>query len=206
MTSIEPDQPHLDSGEWSRLIERLETPVILVVISSWMGEQLRRECAAEDIWQETLAMAWRDRAAHRWRGLRAFRSWLLGIAKHRITDTVDRMNAKKRGGGRLPRSFQEMATDRDSSVSDVLPPRSTTPSRVASDGERAQILAESLDALPTELAAVVRLRLFEELPMREVAERVGIGLTTANERFFRGAALYQGEVLRRFGSSVHLLS
>lgn len=202
MATTQQDQPHLDAREWTRLVERLEMPVVLVVISSWMGERLRRECTAEDVWQDTLAMAWRDRASHRWRGLRAFRSWLLGIARNRIHDSIDRMDAQKRGGGRRPSSLAAMTAESDSSVSDVLPPQTTTPSRVASELERARILQEALATLPAELETVVRLRLFEELSMREVAERAGIGLTTANERFFRGAALYQLELERRLGASV----
>lgn len=197
MTSLEPDAPHLDPAQWTRLVERLETPVILVVISSWMGERLRRDCTAEDIWQDTLVMAWRDRQSHAWVNLRAFRAWLLGIAKHRIHDALDRMNAQKRNAGRAPESlFQD-----DRSAGANLPPQTTTPSRIASDLERAEIVRQALDALPQAYAEIVRLRLFEELPMREVAARAGVGLTTANERFFRGAALYQLELERRLGST-----
>jgi RNA polymerase sigma-70 factor (ECF subfamily) len=192
------DAPHLDPGQWSRLIERLETPVILVVISSWMGGRLRRDCTAEDIWQETLAMAWRDRRSHGWVDLRTFRAWLLGIAKNRIHDAIDRMNALKRNRGRLPESLH---ADDNRSASELLPPQTTTPSRIASDLERARIIEEALQALPAPYAEAVRLRLFEELPMREVAARLGVGLTTANERFFRGAALYQLELQRRLGST-----
>lgn len=194
-------QPHLDPREWSRLIERLEMPVVLVVISSWMGERLRRECTAEDIWQESLAMAWRDRAAHRWQGLRTFRGWLLGIARNRIHDAVDRMDAKKRGGGRRTSSLAALCERRDASVSDLLPPATTTPSRAAAAAERAEMLRAALATLPPEYETVVRLRLFEELPMREVAARAGVSLTTATQRFFRGAALYRLELQRRLGQS-----
>lgn len=199
MTSPPADQPHLDHAEWSRLIDRLETPVILVVLSSWMGDVLRGHCTPEDIWQDTLAMAWRDRSSHRWSNLRAFRAWLLGIAKHRIHDTLDRMNAQKRNRGRQPTSLE---ADRERLGPDHDPPRTTTPSRLASAQERADILREALEALPEKYRDVVRLRLMEELTMREVAERVGIGLTTANERFFRGSELYQLELERRLGPSV----
>lgn len=174
-------------------------PVILAVISSWMGDRLRLEWAAEDIWQETLVMAWRDRASHSWSSLRAFRAWLLGIARHRIHDALDHMNAQKRNSGRVPASLD---ADRERRGSRGDPSRHTTPSRVASAQERARIIEEALQTLPEQLRQVVQLRLLEELPMREVAERAGIGRTTANERFFRGAALYQQELERRLGRSV----
>ena len=161
---------------------------------------MQREYSVEDVWQETLAMAWRDRASHEWRGMKAFRAWLLGIARNRVHDLAEYVNAQKRGGGHGPTSFSALVSD-DGSVSEMLPPGTTTPSRIASGRESAQVMVEALAALPAELEVVVRLRLFEELPMREVASRVGIGLTTATERFFRGASLYQAELERRLGSS-----
>ncbi len=173
--------------------------MILVVVSSWMGEKLHSHCTAEDIWQEALVMAWRDRANHTWTNLRAFRAWLLGIARNRIHDTLDRMNAQKRNSGQQPHSLE---ADRERLGPDHDPPRTTTPSRMASAQERARILQEALDAVPEKYRDVVRLRLMEELPMREVAERAGIGLTTAHERFLRGSELYQLELERRLGSSI----
>ena len=64
------------------------------------------------------------------------------------------------------------------------------------------MIEEALRELPPKLEEVVRLRLFEELPMRVVAERLGISRSTATERFFRGTALYQSCLERRLGSSL----
>ncbi len=191
--------PHRDPAEWGRLVDRLEIPVILVAISGAMGHRLKQELTPEDIWQETLAMAWRDRDAHEWRGLRGFRAWLLGIAKNRILDAADYMGAQKRGGNDRTDRFSAILASGDGSIGAHLPPGSTTPSRIAGNRERAVAMEEALGELPEKLGGVVRLRLFEELPMRVVAERLGIGLTTANERFFRGASLYQSCLERRLG-------
>ena len=49
----------------------------------------------------------------------------------------------------------------------------------------------ALRSLPPELEQVVRLRLFEQLPMRSVVERLGIPLSTAKKAAFRGVALYR---------------
>jgi RNA polymerase sigma factor (sigma-70 family) len=194
-------QPHRDPAQWSRLVDRLEIPVILVVISGAMSSRLKQELTTEDIWQETLVMAWRDRNAHEWRGLRGFRAWLLGIAKNRIRDTAEYLGAQKRGGDDRTDRFSAILASGDGSIGAHLPPGSTTPSRIAGDRERARAMEEALTELPEKLAGVVRLRIFEELPMRKVAERLGIGLTTANERFFHGASLYQTFLKRRLGSS-----
>ncbi|MBK8980039.1 MAG: sigma-70 family RNA polymerase sigma factor [Planctomycetes bacterium] len=207
MTSPQPEQPHLDASEWSRLIERIDPSVILVVIRSWMGRRLLTDCSAEDIWQDALAMAWRDRRAHDWRGLRAFRAWLLGIVRNRIRDRVDHVGAQKRGSGDRGRSLAAMATDVDGrpgapgSVSDLLPPRTTTPSRVASASEQAAILQQALAAVPEDCRDVVRLRLFEELSINDVATQLGIARATAYDRLLRGAQRYQQELERRLGMS-----
>ncbi len=192
-------QPHRDPAQWGRLVDSLEIPVILVAISGAMGNRLKQELTPEDIWQETLAMAWRDRDAHEWRGLRGFRAWLLGIAKNRILDAADYMGAQKRGGNDRTDRFSAILASGDGSIGAHLPPGSTTPSRIAGNRERAVAMEEALGELPEKLGGVVRLRLFEELPMRVVAERLGIGLTTANERFFHGASLYQSCLERRLG-------
>jgi DNA-directed RNA polymerase specialized sigma24 family protein len=46
-----------------------------------MGELARQNYDPEDVWHETLLMAWRDRNAFEWRGLSSFRRWLLEIAR-----------------------------------------------------------------------------------------------------------------------------
>ena len=58
-------------------------------------------------------------------------------------------------------------------------------------------MREALAELPRELAKVVELRLFEELPMKEVAARLGIGLTTAKERLLDGAERFRVLLTRR---------
>ncbi len=171
----------------------------MVAISSWMSSRLLQNFTAEDIWQETLYMAWRDRESHEWHGLRSYRAWLLAIAKNRIRDAADRINAQKRGGDRQVDNFSLLQARHDASVSSLLPPGSTTPSRVASQRERAEAMDESLRSLPSELEKVVRLCLIEELPMRLVAERVGVSMTTAKRRLFRGAALYRSNLQRLLG-------
>ncbi|MHC4516119.1 MAG: hypothetical protein ACYS5W_20805, partial [Planctomycetota bacterium] len=44
--------PHQNPAQWGQLIDALEIPVILVVISASMSSRLKQEFTAEDIWQE----------------------------------------------------------------------------------------------------------------------------------------------------------
>ncbi len=165
-----------------------------------MGRHLKQQLGPEDIWQETLCMAWRDREQHDWQGLRSYRAWLLGIAKNRIRHAAVWMNAKKRGGDRKVDSFSTLVASGDGSVSALLPPGSTTPSRVAVHAERVAVMEAALCSLPTELERVVRLRLFEQLTMSSVAEQLGIPLPTAKKRLVRGLELYRAKLKESLSS------
>ncbi len=191
-----PNHPHRDPATWGQLIESLDPKVLLVVINSWMSPFLKRECSAEDILQETLMMAWRDRDKHTWQGARSYRAWLLGIAKNRIRVTVRDRKTLKRGGNQPIKRFSGLLQDSQMSLSGILPAGSTTPSRVAVQLEQVAAMEEALADLPAEYEAVVRMRYFEDQPIRKVAQILGIGLTTAKDRFFLGARLYR-ELLRR---------
>src|SRR5262245_58117053 len=72
---------------------------LLVVIESRMGRFLRERTSAEDILQDALLCAWRDRRECEWRGAKSFRSWLLSIIDNRLRDAMDYERAGKRGGG-----------------------------------------------------------------------------------------------------------
>lgn len=182
--------PHKDPAQWDALIEAIGSPAILVVIASQLGDRLKRAITAEDVLQETLAMAWRDRDQHEWNGYRPYRGWLLGIARNVIHNAADWYAAKKRGGEEQVDTFSFL-TGSEGGLSSILPAGSTTPSRIAAALEEAAMMQEVLDELPKDLRDVVHLRLFEDLTMREVAERLGIGLTTAKERLFRGSSIYR---------------
>ena len=82
------------------------------------------------------------------------------------------------------------------------PVGSTTPSRVALHGENARQMHEALAALPSEFREVLRLRLFEELPLREVADYLGISMSTARRRLLSGAKEYRKELEGVFASWV----
>src|SRR5262249_52719375 len=150
------------------------------VIRSLLGNKLLGAVSAEDIWQETLWLSWRDREQHEWRGLSTFRGWLLSIARNRVRDAGRNLGRQKRGGDHATAPFSELAGAE--SVSGLLPPGSTTPSRIAGHRERAVAMEQALAALEPELRTIVQQRLFEEVPMRDIAEQQGLPLSTAKER------------------------
>ncbi|MBK9385526.1 MAG: sigma-70 family RNA polymerase sigma factor [Planctomycetes bacterium] len=186
------------SEQWNRLIESVGPAAMLLVVRARMSPAMLARLAPEDVWQETLLHAWRDRTQCTWQGLPAFRRWLISILEHRLLDLAEAAERKKRGGGAQPLSLDARAAPAEaSSLGFAGPIASTTPSRVAMDREAATAIAEALQELPEELREVVRLRLIEDLSMPEVAERTGLGLSAAQHRFRKGAESYQRALARR---------
>ncbi|MEM7204365.1 MAG: RNA polymerase sigma factor [Planctomycetota bacterium] len=187
----EPRAPHLDPDAWSRLVAGLEPLRVQVLLRSWMGPKLLAHVAVEDLWQETLLHCWRDRAAHHWRDVAAFRRWVLGVARHRVADTRDRIFAAKRGSGRAAETLADVE----------LPPASTTPSRLVVRMETVRAMESALAELPEEQRGIVRESLLGERPMPEIASELGVSLGAAWYRFRTGIASYAAKLERVLGES-----
>lgn len=197
MSALPPnDQPHRNAALWNELIAALDQDAMIALIGSWMGRELSSQVAPEDVWQETLAMAWRDRTAHDWRGLPSFRAWLRGIAQNRIKDTVERLSAQKRGGGHR---IDSISGDSRRSEDGILPPVTTTPSREAGRHERARVLREAIDSLSDEYRDLVRMCLFEEMSVPAAAKLLGVAESTAYRRLMAGASLLRAKVQSALG-------
>ena len=177
-------------GAWDQVIEAAGPASILAVIELRMSPALRHRHTAEDIFQEALLHAWRDRGQHEWRGARSFRNWLLSIIDHRIRDLADKAGAQKRGGGVQLVEFSRLRGSAGGSQW-PLPWDSTTPSRVAVYREQADAIRAALVSLPDDVRDVVRLRLLEQLSVEEIAERLNLGASAVRHRFRKGAELYQ---------------
>ena len=181
---------HLDPVSWDQLIEGIGPASCIVVLDSWMGREVSSQVSPEDIWQEALWLAWRDREQHEWRGVRPYRAWILEIGLNRIRGHARRSSALKRGGGARPALFSEMGVEEGETLGSLLPHGSTTPSRVAHTNERAQRMREALRQLPDEQAELLRKHLFEERDMTDVAEELGLGLSAAWYRFRQASEVY----------------
>ena len=176
---------------WERLIESVKPATLLLVIEQRMGAGLKDAQAAEDILQEALMHAWRDRQRFDWRGVGSFRAWLLAIIDHRIQDAADRSSAMKRAGGVQVAPFSALrSTGATTSAESGFPAGSTTPSRIAAYREQAQVMRLALDGLPEELREIVGLRIFEQRPLDEIAARLDLGVEAVRHRFRKGSELY----------------
>jgi len=181
---------------WRRVIDSANPATLLLIIESRLGIAAK-ECASEDILQETLIRAWQARSSLQWQGYRAFRSRLLTIADRCIADARERHFTEKRGGGKIV----SLNCGASSSAPGIDPPGSTTPSRVARYREEAQIIRAAISDLPEDVRDVIRLRLLEQLTMHDVATRLELPLSTVQHRIRRGAALYQTRLRALLASS-----
>lgn len=177
---------------WNRLIESVKPASLLLVIERRMSSGLKGVQTPEDLLQDALLHAWRDRHQFEWRGLGSFRSWLLGIIDHRIHDAADRCSAQKRDAGGPVVAFSALggAGATTTSAESGFPASSTTPSRLASYREQAEVMRRALDGLPEEFREIVGLRLFEQRPLEEIAARLGVGVEGVRHRFRNGSELY----------------
>jgi RNA polymerase sigma-70 factor (ECF subfamily) len=182
--------------DWETLIDSAGPASLLVIIDGRMSAALRRTTTPEDILQDALLHAWRDRDKFQWRGLRAFRSWLLSIIDHRIQYAADQLSAQKRGGGAAPVSLAagNSPFGGTTAAEQRIPAGSTTPSRAAIFREQAAAMQAALESLPPEQREVVRLRLFEQLTLEEIAQRLDVTVPAVRHRFGRGAEHYQREL------------
>ena len=194
-----------DPLAWDRLIEALGPASMIAAIAASTDAATRTRIPPEDLWQETLLLAWRNRAEFVWQGLTSFRRWLLQIAANRLRNWIEHDAAAKRGGGPTT-SLSVLASTQGGSASCYAGPiATTTPSRVASDAEQAGILHEALASLPDDLREVVRLRLFEGLLIEDVAQRLALGESAVRHRLRKGAELFEHRLRQRgAGSSATL--
>ena len=175
-----------DPLAWERLIESSGPAAMIVRIRMRMGPALLARLAPEDLWQDTLLHAWRDRERHEWKGASAFKGWLLAIAENRIRDALDREGAAKRGALNDP--------VQGSTPMEEWARTSSTPSRHAVHCEEATVLWEALQGLPEELREVVRLRLFEGVPPPDIARELGIGLAAVKHRLRKGSETFRARL------------
>ncbi len=170
---------------WRSQIEGANCASLLVVIGARIGPALRGQLQPEDILQESLLQAWRDRGRAQFQSARAFRSWLLTIIDHRIRDAAERAATLKRGGAggvAAPTGLKPL---------EVEPSGSTTPSRVAAYREHAAVMAVALQEVPPESREVVHLRLFHQFTLQQISEQLGLSLAVVRARLRRGAEVYR---------------
>lgn len=181
------------SQDWAELCEAIHPPSLLALIEIRMSPALSQAQSAEDILQEVLFQAWRDRLKIEWRGIRSFRAWVVKAIENRTKDAADKCLAQKRGGRHRTFEFSSLGTG-DSSSGFPGPDSSTTPSRSARRREQARAIREALETLPSDLSTIVRFRLLEQKTAEVVAEELGLSVSAVHRRFRKGLEMYSRQL------------
>ena len=163
-----------DTDALARYCEDQRRP-LTAFIDRRVGAALRRKVEPEDLFQEVVVEAVRALPSSP-PGDRDLFGWLCQIAEHRIIDAHRfHFEAQKRDAGREV-SLQGAATPAGSSEAGLihlLALSMTTPSQAFSRNVREQRMYEALASLPEDQREALRLRYIENLPSKQIAEKLG---------------------------------
>lgn len=164
-----------DEAAWFELWETFG-PVIRAQLMKWGKGRVGVE-TVRDLSQETLAAL--SNSIDRFdpsRGAR-FSTWLLAIAKHVLGDEIDRRMAVKRGGGKSKAAFDEswMVASTLPSVDEAYE------AAVFRAKVEAAIRAVEKECDFTDFS-IYRMRVFDGLPGKDVAEAIGVSEPTISRR------------------------
>ena len=147
---------------------------------------------AEDVVSQVFYQAFRD--FERYDGLHAPGAWLQGIARHRIQDALRRKGRRDA----LNRVVQEV------SGLEIAEPNleSTSAPEFALEKEETQRAVEwVLSALPPEYEQILRLHYVEDLPVKEISEKLGLTFKTAEARLLRSREAFRSAYRRLLPAS-----
>jgi RNA polymerase sigma-70 factor (ECF subfamily) len=163
-----------EPGAREQLFDRYQ-PYLQVLARAQLGRRLRGKCDPSDVVQMTLLEAHRDFAAFQGGCEAELLAWLRRILAHNLFNEARRFAAQQRDCAREVSIDQVRAGVEHSSVllGRTLAADTPSPSQAASQRESAVRLAAALARLPDDYQTVLMLRVFEELPAEEVADRMG---------------------------------
>ncbi len=146
-----------------------------VLARAQLGRQLRAKVDPSDVVQQTLLEAHRDFGSFQGTHEAELLAWLRRILAHNLFNEARRFNAQQRDASREVSLEHVRAGVEQSSVmlGQTLAAGTPSPSQVASQRESAVRLADALARLPEDYQTVLLLRVFEERPAEEVAQRMG---------------------------------
>lgn len=127
------------------------------------------EDQVEDLVQETLFQAWRDR--HRFRTESMPLTWVLAIAKHRVYD-FRRKQDRVRAAEPVLRALAAIETDE-------------IPEQALSTEEMGQRVRTALDAIPPEYSDVLLLRYLAGRSVQSIADGLGESKKATESRLHR---------------------
>jgi RNA polymerase sigma-70 factor (ECF subfamily) len=139
-------------------------------LAAKMPPSLQRVTSADDILQQTFALAFRGVETFEPRGSGSFYAWLRTIAEHQLQNAIKSASRQKRGG-----KLQQVEVIRSDSGSmrdllELVDAGDGTPSLALRKEEAISALNVALAELPDDYREVIRLRFFLGLSLEETAQ------------------------------------
>ena len=156
--------PEAAEGAFAELYRRHVSTV-----HAWFRRRL--EWAASDLTAETFAQAWLSRRSFRDEAEGSALPWLFGIARNVARESARRDAVETRARRRLGLPTDLATEDGYAAVEERLSPR--------------EALAQGLEALPEHERQALELRVVDELPYEQVADRLGVRPAAARLRVSR---------------------
>jgi RNA polymerase sigma-70 factor (ECF subfamily) len=146
---------------------------LLAYIEGNMSAALRRKVEPEDVLQEVTISALRALADTDLTERDPF-LWLCQLCHRRIIDTHRKLIAAGKRAADLEVPLQaDAGRSSQGGLINLLAASLTTPSQAFSRDQRHRRLNDAIASLPAEAREVLRLRYVENLPSKEIAERLG---------------------------------
>jgi len=162
------------AGDVSALAQYIQArrPQLLGFIERQLGASLRRKVEAEDILQEVSAEAVRALPQLELGDRDPF-GWLCQVAQRRIVDAHRRfVAAGKRSADREVPLGGPGDDSQRAGLIDLLVNSMTTPSKAFSRNAREARLLDALEQLPAEQRDALRMRYVENLPSKQIADKL----------------------------------
>lgn len=140
----------------------------------WFTRRVLDADVALDLTSETFAQAYVSRSRYRGDGEREAAGWLYGIARHQLSRYLRRGRAESKALHRLGLEVPVLSND---DLTQVV--------RRAELDELRRQMGPRLDRLSVEQRDALQLRVVDELPYPQVAERLGISEVSARARVSR---------------------
>ncbi len=145
-------------------------PQVCRIVAARLGEHMYRYFEVEDLAQEALLKAFRKFGEFEHRSEGGFRNWLARFVHNEIMAQVQKVRAKKRGGGKVLR-FADFGTSALSSS--LFACRARTPSSQVRGRETDKQVEQVLQTLPQRDRELLILRHFCDMTYGEIADTLG---------------------------------
>ena len=157
-----------DADAFGEIVRRWERRIFALAYGI-----LGREEEARDATQETFIAAFRNLRG--FRGEAKVSSWLHRIA---VNQCITRQRRAR------VRAENSLEAETEAGGEKFAAPAERSPARQAEGRERGEAVRRAVAALPPELRAVIVMKEFEELTFQEIADALGVPLSTVKSRLY----------------------